>query len=58
MVANDTDLVQLCLTGDKNAFEQIVSKYQSLVCAITYNGTGEFSSSDLAQETFLQAWKT
>jgi RNA polymerase sigma factor (sigma-70 family) len=58
MAVNDMELVQSSLTGDTYAFEQIVTRYQSLICAITYNGTGEFSSSrDLAQETFLQAWK-
>jgi len=34
----------------------IVTRYQSLVCSITYNATGSLSlSEDLAQETFLAA---
>jgi RNA polymerase sigma factor (sigma-70 family) len=46
------------LTGDRSAFAAIVKRYQSLVCSITYNATGSLSlSEDLAQETFLAAWK-
>src|SRR6266853_1366845 len=55
---NDTQLVPASLAGDRQAFSQIVERYQNLVCAITYNATGSLSQSeDLAQETFLTAWK-
>lgn len=54
----DTQLVEWSLTGDRDAFRQIVERYQSLVCSITYNATGSLSvSEDLAQETFVAAWK-
>jgi RNA polymerase sigma factor (sigma-70 family) len=55
---SDAQLVEWSLTGDRSAFATIVKRYQSLVCSITYNATGSLSlSEDLAQETFLAAWK-
>jgi len=54
----DTQLVEWSLTGDRDAFRQIVERYQSLICSITYNATGSLTlSEDLAQETFVAAWK-
>jgi RNA polymerase sigma factor (sigma-70 family) len=55
---NDTQLLELCRTGDHNAYGQIVERYQTLVCSIAYSGCGDFSlSQDLAQETFIAAWR-
>lgn len=57
-VNSDQQLVEWSLTGDRDAFRQIVERYQSLVCSITYNATGSLSlSEDIAQETFVAAWK-
>ena len=51
-------LLKAAMDGNAAAFEQIVKKYQSLVCAITFSGTGRVHiSEELAQETFLSAWK-
>ena len=56
--ANDTQLVEWSLTGDREAFGRIVERYQSLVCSITYGATGSLClSEDIAQETFLTAWQ-
>ena len=58
VTVNDTQLVAASLAGDRQAFGQIVERYQNLVCSIAYNATGNLShSEDLAQETFLTAWK-
>ena len=55
---NDAELVEQSLAGDRQAFGQIVARYQSLVCALAYSATGSRSQSeDLAQETFLAAWR-
>jgi RNA polymerase sigma factor (sigma-70 family) len=55
---SDGQLVEWSLTGDRDAFRNIVERYQSLVCSITYNATGSLTlSEDLAQETFVAAWK-
>jgi RNA polymerase sigma factor (sigma-70 family) len=56
---SDADLVALSLAEDREAFEQIVSRYQSLICSLAYNATGSLSASeDLAQRTFLTAWQS
>src|ERR1017187_4090065 len=55
---NDTELVSASLSGNRDAFGQIVARYQSLVCSLAYSATGSLSQSeDLAQETFVAAWK-
>jgi RNA polymerase sigma factor (sigma-70 family) len=55
---DDADLVQRSLVGGTPAFAQIVARYQTLICSLTYSGTGSLTrSEDLAQEVFLTAWK-
>jgi len=55
---NDAELVGASLSGDRDAFGQIVARYQSLVCSLAYSATGSLSQSeDLAQETFVTAWR-
>lgn len=55
---DDASLVGACLKGDRDAFAQIVARYQSLVASIAYSATGSIAQSeDLAQETFLVAWR-
>ena len=57
-MAHDSQLVQACMQGDSSAFEILVRKYQSLICGITFSGTNNIDhSEELAQETFLKAWK-
>jgi RNA polymerase sigma factor (sigma-70 family) len=55
---DDARLVQLSLEGDREAFGQLVSRYQSPVCALAYSTCGSISrSEDVAQETFITAWR-
>src|SRR3984957_5107983 len=55
---SDMDLVADSLSGNRDAFGHIVSRYQNLICSLAYSATGNLSQSeDLAQETFLAAWK-
>jgi len=55
---SDTDLVAGSLTGNREACGRIVARYQTLICSLAYSGTGSLSQSeDLAQETFIAAWK-
>ena len=50
----DDELWRRCRAGQREAFECIVARYQSLVCALAYSACGNvFRSEDLAQETFL-----
>jgi len=55
---NDVELVAGSLSGNRDAFGHIVARYQSLVCSLAYSATGSLGQSeDLAQETFVTAWK-
>jgi RNA polymerase sigma factor (sigma-70 family) len=57
-MTREMKLLQAAMDGNTAAFEQIVKKYQSLICAITFSGTGRLDiSEELAQDTFLSAWK-
>jgi RNA polymerase sigma factor (sigma-70 family) len=54
----DAELVARSLAGERDAFGLIVSRHQTLVCSLAYNATGNLAQSeDLAQETFLAAWR-
>lgn len=55
---NDTEMVTESLGGSRDAFGRIVARYQSLICSLAYSATGSLTQSeDLAQETFVTAWK-
>ena len=54
----DADLVTASLAGDRDAFAQIVERYQRLLCSLAYSATGSFTESeDIAQETLVAAWR-
>src|SRR5215467_4135182 len=56
--SSDSELVKQSLEGSRDAFCWIVARYQSLVCSLAYSATGSLNESeDLAQETFVTAWK-
>ncbi|TPV53689.1 sigma-70 family RNA polymerase sigma factor [Aestuariibacter sp. GS-14] len=55
---NDASLVMLSLGGNRDAFCQIVKRYQTLLCSIAYSALGDIKhSEDVAQDTFVEAWK-
>jgi RNA polymerase sigma factor (sigma-70 family) len=55
---SDSELVAQSLAGDRDAYGRIVTRYQTLICSLAYSATGSLSQSeDLAQETFVTAWK-
>ena len=59
-LASDTDssLWPLVCQGNASAFEFLVRRYQSLVCAVAYSACGDLArSEDIAQETFWTAWR-
>ena len=54
---NEIELLKASIQGNTVAFESIVKKYQSYVCAITYSAIPDVEKSeDMAQETFLHVW--
>lgn len=55
---SDADLVIASLGGDHDAFGEIVARYQSLLCSLAYSNVGDIAhSEDIAQETFVEAWR-
>ena len=51
-------LVSLAIRGDKEAFQHIYKQYFRLVCAMIYQKVSTKEDvEDLAQETFLRAWR-
>ena len=55
---SDAELVARTLGGDRDAFSQIVRRYQILICSLAYSRIGHLGQSeDVAQETFITAWK-
>jgi RNA polymerase sigma factor (sigma-70 family) len=55
----DADLVSASRSGDRRAFGQIICKYQAMVSGLVYAACGDLHrSEDVAQETFISAWKS
>ena len=55
---HDAQLVERSLLGDTGAFGGIVERYQGLICGLAYSACGNAHlSEDLAQETFIAAWR-
>lgn len=56
-MTTDAELLQQSRAGHREAFAGLVERYQNLVCAVTFGGTGDRAlAADLAQETFVTAW--
>lgn len=55
----DTELVARCQRGDTAAFDELVTRYRQRIYAMIYNMVhSEQDAWDLAQESFLKAWKS
>ena len=58
MKNDDVELIQCSLTGDENAFAQLVKKYQKQVHALAWRKVGDFHiAEEITQDTFLQVYK-
>ncbi len=56
--SDDASLFARSRGGDVAAFGHLIERHHNLVCAIAYSRTGDRAiSEDVAQETFLAAWK-
>ncbi len=56
---SDADLVQQCQAGDTAAFDQLVGRYRTRIFGMIYNMVhSEQDAWDLAQDSFLKAWKS
>ena len=55
---SDEQLWRLSREGNREAFGKIVERYQALICSLAFSGCGSLATSeDLAQETFIAAWR-
>jgi RNA polymerase sigma-70 factor, ECF subfamily len=55
----ELDLVRQAQAGDTGAFDQLVSRYRTRVFGMIYNMVhNEQDAWDLAQDSFLKAWKS
>jgi RNA polymerase sigma-70 factor (ECF subfamily) len=53
----DAEVVTRCLSGDRDAFGEIVVRYEDRIFATIYRILGKAEDArDLAQEAFLRAW--
>ena len=56
---SERDLVKQCQAGDPEAFDQLVGRYRTRVFGMIYNMVhNEQDAWDLAQDSFLKAWKS
>ncbi len=56
---SELDLVKRCQSGDTEAFDELVTRYRTRVFGMIYNMVhNEQDAWDLAQESFLKAWKS
>jgi RNA polymerase sigma factor (sigma-70 family) len=57
MQVSDGELVNRCLEGDKDAFGELIMRYQGVVRGLAYHLVGSFQDAeDLAQESFIRAY--
>ena len=56
---SEVDLVKRCQAGNTEAFDELVTRYRRRVFGMIYNMVhSEQDAWDLAQESFLKAWKS
>jgi len=55
---SEIQLINSAIQGDRTAYGKIVEQYQGLICSLTFSACRDFAlSEDMAQETFIIAWK-
>jgi RNA polymerase sigma-70 factor (ECF subfamily) len=55
---SDYELIQKCLGGDQQYFEQLVVRYKKLVFSVVYNMiNNRDEAGDISQEVFLRIYK-
>jgi RNA polymerase sigma-70 factor (ECF subfamily) len=56
---SELDLVTRCQAGDTDAFDELVTRYRARIFGMIYNMVhNEQDAWDLAQDSFLKAWKS
>ena len=58
MSVTETELIRAARSGDRSAFEALVTANQAMVYSLAYRMTGNpEDAADIAQEAFLNAWR-
>jgi RNA polymerase sigma-70 factor, ECF subfamily len=55
--ADDASLVRACLDGDREAFAMLISRHAHSVLSVTTRMLGPADAEDVAQETFVAAYR-
>ncbi len=56
--SSDLEIIQLCQLGDKDAFQELVKRYQKSVFALLYQLAPEWRDlNDLSQEVFIRVYR-
>ena len=59
MEITDHDLIKMCLSGQRDAFADILTRYKKLIYNIIHNFTGSHpDTNDLFQEVFLRMYRS
>lgn len=59
MEKTDCELVEECLSGNKDAFSELVTRYKRLIYSVAYKFTRDSDEvNDLAQEAFIKIYKS
>ena len=54
----ETEIIQRCLQGDREAFKRVVKQYQQMVFTLGIRLLGDESEArDVVQETFVRVWE-
>lgn len=59
MEVSDIELINQCLAGRQEAFEEIVSRYKKLIYSVVYNMISDKQEvNDISQEVFIRIYKS
>lgn len=59
MEVSDIELINQCLAGKQEAFEEIVNRYKKLIYSVVYNMMKDSQEvNDIAQEVFIRIYKS
>ena len=56
---SDVDIIRECISGDKDAFSLLITRYKKLIYNVVYNMIGDKQEvNDVAQEVFIRIYKS
>ncbi len=59
MEVTDIELINRCLSGEQDAFSELVTRYKKLIYSVVYNMISDKQDvNDIAQEVFIRIYKS